>query len=1131
MPAKKKVKGKKKKPAKIIEPEKPLEEKHPSDFDVYKLGKILGKGAFGAVFQGLDTNTGALVAIKTIPLNANQSSLSEVQSEIELMSKLRNEHIVKYIDSKPTEDFLYIVMEYAEGGSLQHLQKKYSNFNEQLASQYIHQVLLGLQYLHSQSIIHRDIKAANILLNNNVAKLSDFGISVDLSKGTKDDADFQCSPYWAAPEVINMESITEKADIWSLGITAIEMCTGQPPYYDLAPIPAMFKIVQNQETPLPENISHEFKDFLLGCLNRNVTFRKSTSELLNHNWITRKNLKQNNQNVQHEVKDKAKQNQANLDIFAESSDDDDMNFDGSLSPKASAILKPNLKVGGGGNLDIIDDDTDDDGDSIKPKEQLAPKDINDFVEDDQDQDDFGEAFNVGSAGNSSFPLQYAMPTAKPTNSNLNDLDAFVDDNSENDDDMGDGPLSIGFQAPRININLLDSVFEGEEDEDPKQKEQERQNNLMKSVIAMMDKLPGLIDTETENDNDIDNDKENDNDNDNDNDDNDNDDDNDDDNLDNNSNSNLKSGISLSPISTSPQILKESNQKTIIDTCAVLLKDFKEEMSLRNNLTGYHGVIPIVEIIQTRNLFLLEHALPFIIIASNDQTDTQNMLCVLGVLPYLFDYCIDKKYNVVQSIQEMSLQLLHNICTTKKKPLQMFISAGGLTKMPKILDSYSFQERPKITKLIIEMVDAVFSFKCSTPKSCFARIMAQSDFIMLLGRRFVDISKDDVLIKKLCGIFEVFSTADYQVKLRMAESEFIDNIFIKAKFKSDVPSSPVSSSKVPLSVKNNQSDALSINLNDDDDDDFFGDSDDDNKKSDNGQQTLEEVTATTSDLNDFDLFTIMRVFNNLAMDNEVVLKDKLWKTNLVERLLEYLRGDRCPQMNPMLSACFSAVFHLSRVLSPENVPKIVPLIPMLAYIINKNQPLKELATTLFLNFIIDHTNNDLMRRGLEESKGIEILFKLLKENPHNELIISSYSIWASFQPKEIEQSLINHIDEFSDIISKIFTGETIKLQTIYSDQLLNICDKCPLLAEKLGQTQIISCIVSKLSSDQLDDYPELRKSFISMILVFYQTAQNPKKLIVQHRIDRVGKKLINDPSKAVKSLAEQLMQSVSSNYVL
>ena len=205
--------------------------------------------------------------------------------------------------------------------------------------------------------------------------------------------------------------------------------------------------------------------------------------------------------------------------------------------------------------------------------------------------------------------------------------------------------------------------------------------------------------------------------------------------------------------------------------------------------------------------------------------------------------------------------------------------------------------------------------------------------------------------------------------------------------------------------------------------------------------------------------------------------------------------------------------------------------MLFYIINKNLQLKELATTLFINFVINHTNNELIRKGLQESNGMEVLFKLLKENPHNELMISSYSNWALYQPKEIEQSLINHIDEFASIISKIFTDETIKLQTNYSDKLLLICEKCPLLSEKLGQTQIITCIVNKLSSEQLDDHPELRKSFISLILVFYQTAKNPKQLIVQHRIDRVGKKLIKDPSKAVKSLAEQLMQSVSSNYVL
>ncbi|OHT07488.1 hypothetical protein TRFO_24218 [Tritrichomonas foetus] len=1139
MPPKKKRAGKKKPKPKIILPDI-IEDKTPQDFGDYKLGTQLGRGAFGSVYQGLDTSTGQLVAIKTIPLNQGQS-LEGVQAEITMMSGLNNEHIVKYIGSHKTDDFLYIVMEYAEGGSLQHIQKKFTNFNEQLAAQYIHQVLLGLQYLHSQSIIHRDIKAANILLNNNIAKLSDFGISVNLNEGPRADADFQCSPYWAAPEVINMESITEKCDIWSLGITAIEMFTGQPPFFDLAPIPAMFKIVQSQETPLPENISPEFKDFLLGCLKRDVTFRKSTEELLNHVWITRKNLNKATNAADESSDDSlfgsdseksdvfaskpslslkpAKSGSNAIDAFAESSDDD-MDFDGGLSftPKNSNTQLPGMKA-----LDMLNDlDFDDMKPQIKKKEE--PKDIEDFMEDEESSDDFGEAFTGTTSSLKFAPLSRpklapSIPL-KPLGDIDDDSDESSDDIFESDDNNSNNnnKLTFAFVDPKANMSKLDEMFADEEDAD--QREQERQNRVMKNTIDLMEKLLS------------------------------------DEYLNNNS---------------------DATHTFIEESCKALLNNFNTEPSLKTNLTDYHGVIPIVEIIQTQNQFLLENALPFIIVASKDQTDTQNMLCLLGVLPYLFEYCISRDYSA--NIQEMSLKILHSFCTSKKKPLQMFISAGGLPKMAKILEVYPHKERPILTKLVIEIVDAVFSFHCSTPKSCFARIMAQSNIIALLGKRFVDISKDDPSMKALCDIFEVFSNADTQVKLKMADKQFINDIFTKASYKwrtkTSKPTKRISPSanrrlttkNKPVKLTETTANKSNSNTNNKSNDKSHNKSNDKShnksndkshsksnpnsvsksgeklvdksvgqskEKSDVNQKVKSTLPApqqeedTTSGLNDFDLLTIMRMLNNLAMDKSVV--QVLWNTKLVDNLLEYLRVERHPQMNPMLNTCFSALFHLSRVLSSENVPKIAPLIPMLVYIITNDLQLKELATTLFLEFINTHSSDRNMRMRLENNNGIETLFYLLEKNPHKDQIISQIANWASSQNLSIEDALIRRCDKFADIVGNVFKKDQISVQTAVADKLLQICDKCPHFVKALAKTPLINIIVNKLTSNAIDGTPELRKSFLSMIIVFYQSSDSPKKLIVDCRLDRVGRRLIHDSSLPVKNLAIQLMQSVASNYI-
>jgi serine/threonine protein kinase len=201
------------------------------------------------------------------------------------MAGLDHQHIVQYVGSHRTESILYIVMEFAEGGSLLHVQKKFeSHFPEHLVSQYLYQVLLGLEYLHSQAIIHRDIKAANILLNNNVAKLADFGISIKFDDAKRADQNLEFSAYWSAPEVISQEPCSELCDIWSLGITAIELFEGQPPYFDLPPIPAAFRIVQNDIPPLPEKASPEFRDFIECCLRKDVRFRKNSTQQLQHRF-------------------------------------------------------------------------------------------------------------------------------------------------------------------------------------------------------------------------------------------------------------------------------------------------------------------------------------------------------------------------------------------------------------------------------------------------------------------------------------------------------------------------------------------------------------------------------------------------------------------------------------------------------------------------------------------------------------------------------------------------------------------------------------------------------------------------------------------------------------------------------
>ena len=145
---------------------------------------------------------------------------------------------------------------YCENGSLHSICKAYGKFPENLVGVYMTQVLQGLQYLHDQGVIHRDIKGANILTTKDgTVKLADFGVSTSTLAGPDKEAQVVGTPYWMAPEIIQLSGATSASDIWSVGCTVIELLQGKPPYHNLAAMPALFAIVNDDHPPLPEGVS------------------------------------------------------------------------------------------------------------------------------------------------------------------------------------------------------------------------------------------------------------------------------------------------------------------------------------------------------------------------------------------------------------------------------------------------------------------------------------------------------------------------------------------------------------------------------------------------------------------------------------------------------------------------------------------------------------------------------------------------------------------------------------------------------------------------------------------------------------------------------------------------------------
>ncbi|XP_031281102.1 mitogen-activated protein kinase kinase kinase YODA-like isoform X2 [Pistacia vera] len=256
----------------------------------WKKGKLLGRGTFGHVYVGFNSDSGEMCAMKEVTLfddAKSKESAKQLMQEIALLSRLRHPNIVQYYGSKSVGDKLYIYLEYVSGGSIYKLLQDYGQFGELAIRSYTQQILSGLAYLHSKQTVHRDIKGANILVDpNGRVKLADFGMAKHIA-GQSCPLSFKGSPYWMAPEVIkNSNGCNLAVDIWSLGCTVLEMATTKPPWNQYEGVAAMFKIGNSKELPaIPDHLSDDGKDFVRKCLQRNPSCRPTAAELLEHPFV------------------------------------------------------------------------------------------------------------------------------------------------------------------------------------------------------------------------------------------------------------------------------------------------------------------------------------------------------------------------------------------------------------------------------------------------------------------------------------------------------------------------------------------------------------------------------------------------------------------------------------------------------------------------------------------------------------------------------------------------------------------------------------------------------------------------------------------------------------------------------
>jgi hypothetical protein len=264
--------------------------------------EIIGKGAFGNVYMGLNIHTSELVAVKELRLDGMevnssemQSKLSKMEDEISVMKDLKHPNIVRYLGTSRENRHLYIFLEFMPGGCIAKMLKRFGPFPEENVKNYLRQILNGLAYLHNNKIIHRDIKGGNILVKDAVVKLADFGCSIQFDGEVSVEQErlnrIHGSVPWMAPEMIRQSNPGRKADIWSLGCTVVEMLTGKRPWPEAEnPTQLMYSVATKKKPPpipcaILDSLSEECKSFLSACFQPKPENRWSADQLLAHPFL------------------------------------------------------------------------------------------------------------------------------------------------------------------------------------------------------------------------------------------------------------------------------------------------------------------------------------------------------------------------------------------------------------------------------------------------------------------------------------------------------------------------------------------------------------------------------------------------------------------------------------------------------------------------------------------------------------------------------------------------------------------------------------------------------------------------------------------------------------------------------
>ncbi|PBL01703.1 Pkinase-domain-containing protein [Armillaria gallica] len=264
----------------------------PSVLTLYKRLETIGRGAYGSVSKGIHIPTGNVVALKIIDLDTADDDVGDIQREVALLSQLRDApNITQYFGCYMDGPRVWIAMEYADGGSVLSLMKASRGgcLEEKFMAVIVREVLIGLSYLHKVPVIHRDLKAANVLVSATCkVMICDFGVSALLATTSSKRNTMTGTLHFMAPEVLHTNPAYDaKIDIWSLGIMIYEMAKGSPPHSNLASAEAIVDTISKMKPPRLQDgeAGKDMRDFMAMCLRELPSERSSADELSKAKWM------------------------------------------------------------------------------------------------------------------------------------------------------------------------------------------------------------------------------------------------------------------------------------------------------------------------------------------------------------------------------------------------------------------------------------------------------------------------------------------------------------------------------------------------------------------------------------------------------------------------------------------------------------------------------------------------------------------------------------------------------------------------------------------------------------------------------------------------------------------------------